>query len=529
ENAIINSAQSVAQASNTISSYTEDMSKVMEMLEINSYGSEEDWEEFVTSLLSIRTDIVAITNYNMDGVMIGCWSENEQKVYVTTNLSYDEIVENDSEVLNISKPHVETLFENDYPWVVTISSRVDMDGDEMVQIGMDIQFSEIANYIDNVGIGQHGYCFIVDEEGSIIYHPQQQLINSGIKEEDTEELAKVSDGSYTQLNVIYTLNTIENCGWRVVGVSYVDEMITDKVESMITISVTILIMVFFTILGVGIIFAMVFSNPAKQLKRAMEDFEKHAENFEHNSVGGTKEIVQLSDSFGHMVVRIQELMEKVRKEEISLRKTELNALQAQINPHFLYNTLDSIAWMCEEERTKEAVEMVNALAKLFRISISKGHELITIEKELQHASSYLQIQNVRYRNQFTYEIEADESCMKYLCNKITLQPIIENAIYHGLDRMVDEGKISIRIYPMGDDIVMEVEDNGLGMTEEQCKEILHREAGDRTGIGIKNVHDRVQIYFGEFYGLSIESELDEGTKVLIRMPKISEGEYDENK
>ncbi|MFI3172472.1 MAG: histidine kinase, partial [Eubacteriales bacterium] len=431
ENAIINSAQSVAQASNTISSYTEDMSKVMEMLEVNSFGTAEDWEEFVDNLLSIRTDIVAITNYNMDGIMLGCWSENEQKVYVTTNLSYDEIAENRSSDLKISKPHVETLFENDYPWVVTISEEVDTLSGETMQIGMDIQFSEIANYIDNVGIGQHGYCFIVDEEGDIVYHPQQQLINSGIKEEDTESLAGFADGSYTQSNVIYTLETIENCGWRVVGVSYVDEMITDKVESMITISITILIMVLFSILGIGIVFAMVFSNPAKKLKKAMEEFEKHAENFEYDSVGGTKEIVQLSDSFGHMVVRIQRLMDKVRQEEISLRKTELNALQAQINPHFLYNTLDSIAWMCEEERTKEAVEMVNALARLFRISISKGHELITIEKELQHASSYLQIQNFRYRNQFTYNIEVDDDCKKYLCNKITLQPIIENAICHG--------------------------------------------------------------------------------------------------
>jgi two-component system sensor histidine kinase YesM len=116
-------------------------------------------------------------------------------------------------------------------------------------------------------------------------------------------------------------------------------------------------------------------------------------------VGGTEEIEALSDSFGHMVVRIQKLMEKVRNEEITLRKTELNALQAQINPHFLYNTLDAIAWLCEDGRSKDAEDMVNALAKLFRISISRGHELITIEKEMQHAKNYLQIQNFRYKNQ----------------------------------------------------------------------------------------------------------------------------------
>lgn len=172
----------------------------------------------------------------------------------------------------------------------------------------------------------------------------------------------------------------------------------------------------------------------------MQEFEKDTNNFEFKSIEGTAEITSLTESFEHMVVQIKELVEKVRQEEITLRKTELKALQAQINPHFLYNTLDAIAWLCEEERHKDAVEMVNSLAKLFRISISRGHELITIEKEMQHAKSYLKIQNFRYKNQFTYSFDVDEECLNYLCNKITLQPIIENAIYHGIDRMVDEGK-----------------------------------------------------------------------------------------
>ena len=220
-------------------------------------------------------------------------------------------------------------------------------------------------------------------------------------------------------------------------------------------------------------------------------------------------------------------MNQVRKEEIALRKTELRALQAQINPHFLYNTLDSIAWMCEEGRNGDAVEMVNALARLFRISISKGHELIPVEKEVEHAKSYLQIQKFRYKNQFQYSFDVQESCLCYYCNKITLQPIIENAIYHGLNRMIDEGFIEIRIYEDGDDVVFTVEDNGVGMTKEQCDRILHREVKGQTGgIGIKNVNDRVKIYFGEQYGITIESELDEGTKVSIRMPKVKEEIYE---
>ena len=138
-------------------------------------------------------------------------------------------------------------------------------------------------------------------------------------------------------------------------------------------------------------------------------------------------------------------------------------MQAQINPHFLYNTLDSISWMCERGKNAEAVRMVNALARLFRISISRGHELIPIRSELQHAESYLQIQSYRYKNQFRYVFDVEEGCLDYLCNKITLQPIIENAIYHGINGLVDQGEIRVGVRFRGEDILFTVEDNGTGM------------------------------------------------------------------
>ena len=177
------------------------------------------------------------------------------------------------------------------------------------------------------------------------------------------------------------------------------------------------------------------------------------------------------------------------------------------------------------------MEMVNALARLFRISISRGHELIPIEKELQHAEAYLQIQKYRYKNQFTYHFTVDESCLHCLCNKITLQPIIENAIVHGLDLMVDSGHIEITVKPDGDDILLIVADDGIGMEPEQVAALLQNEPSDRTGIGVKNVNDRLRIYFGADYGISIESAPYEGTTVTIRTPRVPEdreGDYDKN-
>ncbi len=524
QSAITSSEQAIVQVQNTITNYTEDIGEIMESIRDNISMEEKTKNDFFTNLLKIHTDVVSVVVYDTNGNLMNCWSGDfKLKDKTIRNLSYNKIIES-KKILNISTPHVNSLLEGYYPWVVTISHVMDNPKGERMQITMDIRFSNIANYIDDVGIGQHGYCFIMDGSGNIVYHPQQQLIYSGLKEENTKELANLEDGHYTKSNVMYTMYTVENCDWRVVGVSYVDELITSKVTNMIQIVAVLLVVVLIVAFVIGLFISRLISRPANRLAKAMSGFESDAENFKYTHINGTREIAALSDSFEHMVVQIQSLMEKVRQEEISLRKTELNALQSQINPHFLYNTLDSIAWMCEEHRSEEAVEMVSSLAKLFRISISKGHELITLEKELQHAESYLKIQKYRYKSQFSYDFNIDEACLSCLCNKITLQPIIENAIYHGLD-MVDKGIITIEVSGLEEDIVLRVIDNGVGMTDEQCNEILQRETSDKTGIGIKNVNDRIKIYFGDLYGVTIKSELDVGTEISILIPKIQEDRY----
>lgn len=523
QNAITNSDQAVSQVENMITNYTEDMSGIMEMVQQSVKKTEEERNDFFENLISIRQDVEAITVHSEEGQLLACWSDgHELKEQTGYNLSYTKL-ENDN--LFISAPHVQNLFKEYYPWVVTFSQRMKTEDGKVLQISMDIRFSNIASYVDNVGIGAHGYCFIANKEGNIVYHPQQQLIHAGLKAEQGDKVRDYKDGSHTFSGVIYTIKTLHNCEWRIVGVSYLDELVTVKVMDMVRVILSAVVLVILTTTLAGAVLARNFSKPAKQLAAAMRRFVREAESFEFYPVRGIEEIVALSDSFGHMVLQIQELMEKVRQEEVTLRKTELNALQAQINPHFLYNTLDSIAWMCEVGRTEEAIEMVNALARLFRISISKGHELITVEKELEHAECYLKIQKFRYKSQFRYEFKVSESCMGYLCNKITLQPLIENAIVHGLD-MSDEGEIIIEVFEEDENIVMSVCDNGIGMTEEQCMEILQKDIHHKGGIGIKNVNDRVKIYFGEQYGITIFSELDEGTKVEIRMPKVLEECYE---
>lgn len=531
EAARTNSAQAVSQVVGAVGNYVSTMDSavaiVMERLDDDTASR----DAFLSAFLTARPEVAAITAYDADGQLLDCWAQEGRKPKdaILRNLSFDLTTARRLGHGYISTPHVESIFEGYYPWVVSVIRIVPEGDTARCWLSVDLSFKELAATISNVGIGQHGYCYLMDERGNMVYHPQQQLLYAGLKKEEAGRLACLGDGTYVEDTVIYSVQRVPGSPWRVVGVSYIDETVNESFWQMARIAVATAVLILFAALIVGWVLSRSLSRPLQQLETAMEQFEQDADHFAFQSVRGTREVQNLSDSFGHMVGRIQRLMTTVREEEVVLRKTELKALQAQINPHFLYNTLDSIAWMCERGKNADAVQMVHALARLFRISISRGHELIPIEKELQHAEAYLQIQKYRYKNQFTYHFTVDESCLHCLCNKITLQPIIENAIVHGLDLMVDSGHIEITVKPDGDDILLIVADDGIGMEPEQVAALLQNEPSDRTGIGVKNVNDRLRIYFGAAYGISIVSAPYEGTTVTIRTPHVPEdreGDYD---
>lgn len=531
--AYVTSKQSVAQADETVSNYIFSIKSKLDNLciETDKCNDAASLQKLISTAARLEDDIYCVSVYDMQGNVLSNGNNTDENIKDgLTDLSFDKSVySNLKDGYAISQPHVNTLYQNKYPWVVTIAKKEYSNlFSQQVFVAIDFKFSSIAKYIDKVSIGQRGYCYIVNSKGQIIYHPQQQMLFSGLKEENTFEISELSDGIHRKKDNIYNISSLDSCNWKIVGVSFNDE-ITQAVKSQV---------------AVGLIFALLFSafmsaviyfllsrtvtRPVRRLVASMQKFEKQAETFEYKAdMSNVAEFQTLSTSFEHMVLMIQSLVEKVHNEEIVLRKTELKALQAQINPHFLYNTLDSIQWMCEQDNSKDAVKMVGALAKLFRISISHGNEFIAISDELKHAESYLIIQSYRYKNQFTYSFDVDKSVLDCMCNKITIQPFIENAIYHGLDRMVDEGEIKIIVERRGKDIAIIVKDNGLGMTEEQCKAVLQKGRSDSKGIGVKNVDDRLKIYFGEEYGITIDSELDVGTTVTIKIPKIEKGHENE--
>lgn len=523
-----NSEQSVTQVLNTIENYSNDILNKMNNMTaiVNESTDTGNIKEHMKTMVNINEDIVSIIIYDMDGNILDYQGNGILKNNIDNNLSFDKTLFSTDNEYAITSPHVQNLFEGEYPWVVTVCQKQwSSSHDKLVYVAMDIRFVSIARYIDDVGIGEHGYCFVANMQDDLVYHPLQQLIYLNVKDEKIDKIVKYSEGNTIDNGVIYTVKDVSRFDWRVVGVSYINELVDDKATTAVELIIVIALIVMAFAIIILFVLSKKLTKPVRSLVDAMSTFEKNAVDFKYSPVKGASEFNKLSSSFEHMVIQIQELMEKVKNEEIALRKTELKALQAQINPHFLYNTLDSIQWMCEEEKTDDAITMVGALAQLFRISISKGYELIPIEKEIQHAKNYLVIQSYRYKDQFQYHFDIDEEVLPYLCNKITIQPIIENALYHGISRMVDEGEIAISVHKIHDDIIMKIKDNGVGMSKEQVECILKKERTDSKGIGVKNVNDRIKIYFGDDYGIVVESELDIGTTITIKIPAIMEDRY----
>jgi len=237
------------------------------------------------------------------------------------------------------------------------------------------------------------------------------------------------------------------------------------------------------------------------------------------------EITELGMSFNIMIGKIKELLDSKIREQENLKKAELRALQAQINPHFLYNTLDTIIWMAEAKKTDQVVEIVSALSNFFRISLSKGMDWITIGEEVERIRSYLTIQKMRYQDILDFKIEVNEDVAENTILKLILQPLVENALYHGIKNKRQGGTINVRARRNGEDeILLEVEDDGIGFTPEKLAQLraeLNDDSGDiklESGFGIGNVNKRIRLYYGKPYGLSVQSEYTTGTRVTLVIP-----------
>jgi two-component system, sensor histidine kinase YesM len=267
------------------------------------------------------------------------------------------------------------------------------------------------------------------------------------------------------------------------------------------------------------------SRPIKQLQDVTRTIT-HRDLQALVSADNADEIAELGRNFNIMVGQIRELLDAKMLEHEQLQKAELRVLQAQINPHFLYNTLDAIVWMAEANRPAQVVDLVRELSRFFRITLSKGKDWITLREEIGHVESYLAIQKMRYRDILDYHIDVGADLLDVSILKLTLQPLVENALYHGIKNKRSGGTITLRAQPTGDgSLFIEIEDNGIGMRPEKLQLLraqLHSAndpgTGPESGFGLNNVNQRLHLYYGEKYGLTIESEYKVGTRVSLVIP-----------
>ena len=443
---------------------------------------------------------------------------------------------NKTENIHFTLPHVQKMFEkgdNGYNWVISMSRAVEITvggSTEQAVLLIEVAYQGLEEVLDEVTLGNGGYIYLMDSNGDIIWHPKFELIASGRVKENNLVAAGYDDGSREEIfngtRQTVVTKTVGYTGWKLVGVIKGTGISLNMLKTRLFIVFVILLIIFIVIL-INSYISFRVTNPIRELEKSVKALEEG--NLDADIyMGGSYEVQHLGKSVQDMKFRIKGLMQDIVSEHEEKRKSEFDSLQAQINPHFLYNTLDIIVWQIENEKQSEAVHTVTALARFFRLSLGKGKNIVTVKDEIDHVKNYLMIQHMRFKNKFDYEFDIAEDVLELPSLKLMLQPLVENAIYHGMEFMDGDGMIMVKAWRKEDELYLSVADNGLGMTEDKVEMILTGKStsgnGRGSGIGVKNVNERIKLYFGEAYGLTIDSEPDEGTTVIIHLPAKDEKE-----
>jgi two-component system sensor histidine kinase YesM len=456
-----------------------------------------------------------------------------------------------SKSLAVSSAHVENMIDGRYPWVISLVRELKgaREGEVLGYIQVDLNYAIIDDLCRNAQPGASspsasGYVFILSSSGDIVYHPRQQLVYGGLKTERMSELLSLGSGFLSARvdgrDILYTAKPSDKTGWLVIVVSYLSELLSGTRKAMYTF--VLLALLCFVLAAVLASFVSLrISRPIESLRRSMQEVEKG--NFDIDiTVECANEVYQLARDCDIAVKKVRDLIEQNRRDSEQKRVLELRALQAQINPHFLYNTLDSIVWMIELGENDAAIDVTSNLARFFRLGISRGSEIITIRTEIEYLETYLSIQKTRYKDKLDYEISFQPELNGCRILKLLVQPLVENAIYHGIKNKESPGIVRISGAREGGDMKIRVVDDGVGMSPERLgalRAMLSRpaegalegspegaldapERASSGGVGVCNVQERIRLCFGGEYGLSFESAPGEGTTATITLPLVEE-------
>ena len=485
------------------------------------------------TIMESRDDIYNVAAVAKNGRYIINQGDDELTGYVDIeSLDWYQAAMESKSGIAVSSSHVQNAIQSSYKWVITLSRALvnNQTGEREGLFFVDLNYSAISDLCNNNSIEEKGYIFVLDAEGNIVYHPKQQLMYGGLKTENIDAIMEcredsliIDEGGDSKL---YTMSKSKRTGWTVVGAVYTSELLKNNEQAQMWYLLVASILLL-AVIGISSIISREITKPIRSLRDSMRkvqngQFDTHVEVITENEIGS------LGRSFNLMTSEIQALMEQNVYEQKQKRKSELKALQAQINPHFLYNTLDSIIWMSEAGENDEVVEMTSALARLLRQSISNDKEEVELEKEIEYVKNYLTIQKMRYKDKLEFFIYVDPRVAHVPIIKLVLQPLVENAIYHGIKYKETKGNLKIYARPVDGRVEIVVADDGIGMDEDVMEHIFdeHRKEQKRNGVGVPNVQKRLKLQYGSEYGIRYESVKGVGTKAVITIP-VDGGRTDE--
>lgn len=477
------------------------------------------------TIMESRDDIYNVAAVAKNGRYIINRGDDELTGYVDIeSLDWYQAAMESKSGIAVSSSHVQNAIQSSYKWVITLSRALvnNQTGEREGLFFVDLNYSAISDLCNNNSIEEKGYIFVLDAEGNIVYHPKQQLMYGGLKTENIDAIMEceedsliIDEGGESKL---YTMSKSKRTGWTVVGAAYTSELLKNNEQAQMWYLLVASILLL-AVIGISGIISREITKPIRSLRDSMRkvqngQFDTHVEVITENEIGS------LGRSFNLMTSEIRALMEQNVYEQKQKRKSELKALQAQINPHFLYNTLDSIIWVSEAGENDEVVEMTSALARLLRQSISNDQEEVELEKEIEYVKNYLTIQKMRYKDKLEFFIYVDPRVAHVPVIKLVLQPLVENAIYHGIKYKETKGNLKIYAKPVDGRVEIVVADDGIGMDEDVMEHIFdeHRKEQKRNGVGVPNVQKRLQLQYGSEYGIRYESVKGAGTKVVITIP-----------
>ena len=475
-------------------------------------NNEEAIHQLFDTILKSHPDFRAILFVTKDGRILKTGMDEE--MVTSSDMMAQEwykeaVIKSNTPIIKSTKNHSNQV-------VISISQEIKgEDGQHLGVIRLDVDYQELEKYVKELSLGTNGYAFVIEKDGTIIYHPDSEVFESVEKQMSVQDISNSPMDSMVSEDFFVHKSTIGNVDWILVGVSSFSSFKETSLKLLAIVSVVGIISLMICMFGIYALMRYQLL-PVKQLGQVMKKVEEGDTTIRAQE-NGAEEFQVLAASFNQMLEKIEKLMQDEKEQEALTRVYELKALTSQINPHFLYNTLDTIIWMAEFQDHKKVVDITKALSNYFRLSLNAGEEIVTLRQELEHVRQYLFIQKERYGDKLEYHIDELDGIPELTLPKIVLQPLVENAIYHGIKESERPGEITVTVSKRDAFVDICIADNGVGFEQNTTSK---KELG---GVGLRNIQERLTLFFGESFSMEIQSEQNVYTKVYLHLPLKEEG------